>query len=126
MTDINELLKQRGKQYGDAVQTHIRIAQGWSGIFNIEVTPLQVALAMDYLKSIRAVNSPELADSFDDKHGYTRIAELIAGHRDSLDDSQPKLEYGKNVNDPNAGYRLTDREILELHGHDPISHEMGQ
>lgn len=126
MTDINELLKQRGKQYGDAVQTHIRIAQGWSGIFNTEITPLQVALAMDYLKSIRAVNSPELADSFDDKHGYTRIAELIAGHRDSLDDNQPKLEYDKNTEQNSKGYQLTEREILELHGHDPYSHEMGQ
>lgn len=115
MQDIDALLEQRGNQWGDAVETHVRIAKGWSGILNHEVQPVEVALCMDYLKSIRAAINPAEPDSFDDKLGYTKIGQLIAGHRDSLSDAQPRLDY-----------RLTDRETLELHGIDPVSHEMGQ
>ena len=93
MTDIDELLEQRGKQWGDAVDTHVRIAKGWSGILNQSIQPVQVALCLDYLKTIRAAINPDEPDSFDDKLGYTKIAQLIAGHRDSLSDAQPQLKY---------------------------------
>ena len=74
---INELLKQRGQQYGDMVDTHVRIAQVWSGILNTKVTAGQVALCMAGLKLVRAVNNPDHQDSFDDAHGYLQIAEVI-------------------------------------------------
>lgn len=73
------LLAQRGSVYGDAVTTHARIAEVWSGIIGIEVTAFQVALCMVGLKLVRASNNPGHGDSLDDAKGYTVIAERIAG-----------------------------------------------
>ena len=81
MSGYAEILNQRDANWGNPVHTHVRIAQGWSGIFDIEVTPLQVAMAMDYLKTIRALVNPDDVDSFDDKHGYNDIGMFIAGHK---------------------------------------------
>ena len=74
---IGELLAQRGQQWGGATSTHVRIAQVWSGILDTEVTALQVALCMSGLKLIRAEVNPSEPDSFDDAHGYLRIAQAI-------------------------------------------------
>ena len=84
--NVGDLLAQRGQQWGDAIDTHVRIAQVWSGILGHEVQPVQVALMMEGLKLVRASINPNDPDSFHDAQGYDRIAELIAGHRDSLDD----------------------------------------
>lgn len=78
------LLEQRGNQWGDAIRTHARIAEVWSGIIGTEVTTLQVALCMEGLKLVRASINPDDPDSFDDAAGYGRIAQLIAGHRTGL------------------------------------------
>ena len=89
MTNVGELLTQRGNQWGDAIGTHVRIAQVWSGILDHEVQPVQVALMMEGLKLVRASINPSDPDSFDDAQGYSRIGELIAGHRTSLSDGKP-------------------------------------
>ena len=93
--NVGELLTQRGNQWGDAIGTHVRIAQVWSGILNHEVQPVQAALMMEGLKLVRASINPSDPDSFHDAQGYDRIAELIAGHRDSLDEK--KLEAHRNT-----------------------------
>ena len=72
------LLAERGQVYGDAVRTHARIAQVWSGILDTEVTAQQVALCMVGLKLVRASCAPEHEDSYADMHGYTTIAERIS------------------------------------------------
>ena len=87
--NVGALLEQRGNQWGDAVGTHVRIAQVWSGILGHEVQPVQVALMMEGLKLVRASINPSDPDSFDDAQGYSRIGELIAGHRTSLSDGKP-------------------------------------
>ena len=85
--NVGDLLAQRGQQWGDAIDAHVRIAKVWDGIANREeITALKVALMMEGLKLIRADINPDDPDSFHDGQGYGRIAELIAGHRDSLDD----------------------------------------
>ena len=84
--NVGELLTQRGNQWGDAIGTHVRIAQVWTGILDHKVEPVQVALMMEGLKLVRASINPDDPDSFHDAQGYDRIAELIAGHRTSLDD----------------------------------------
>lgn len=71
------LLEEKGKVYGDAVRTHARIAEVWSGILGAEVTGYQVALMMAGLKLVRAEVSPDHQDSFDDAHGYVEIANRI-------------------------------------------------
>ena len=84
--NVGELLTQRDNQWGDAIGTHVRIAQVWTGILDHKVEPVQVALMMEGLKLVRASINPDDPDSFHDAQGYDRIAELIAGHRISLDD----------------------------------------
>ena len=87
MTDnVGDLLAQRGQQWGDAIGTHVRIAKVWDAIANgEEITALKVALMMQGLKIIRADINPDDPDSFNDDEGYGRIAQLIAGHRSSLE-----------------------------------------
>lgn len=85
--NVGDLLAQRGQQWGDAIGTHVRIAKVWDAIANREeITALKVALMMEGLKLIRADINPDDPDSFHDAQGYDQIAELIAGHRTSLDD----------------------------------------
>lgn len=79
MDKIDALLTERGKTYGDAVLTHIRIAEVWSGILQHEVSPYEVALCMAGLKLVRANVNPDHIDSLDDALGYTRIAQSILG-----------------------------------------------
>ena len=88
--NIGDLLAQRGQQWGDAIDTHVRIAKVWDAIANREeITALKVALMMEGLKLIRGDINPDDPDSFHDGQGYSRIAELIAGHRDSLGEEKP-------------------------------------
>ena len=90
MTDVKELLEQRGKQWGDASGTHVRIAKMWDAIADRqEITALKVVLMMDALKSIRADINPDEVDSFDDKAGYTQIARHIVGHPSTFDPQDP-------------------------------------
>lgn len=77
MSDVGEILKQRGEVYGDMVITHARIAHMWSGILDTEVSAHQVALCMAALKLVRASVSPEHRDSYLDAKGYVEIAERI-------------------------------------------------
>ena len=94
--NVENLLAQRGQQWGDAIGTHVRIAKVWDGIANREeITALKVALMMEGLKLIRGDINPDDPDSFDDAQDYGRIAQLIAGHRDSLGDK--KLEAHRNT-----------------------------
>lgn len=76
---IEALLEERGNQWGDAVTTHARIAQVWSGILGKEIQPIEVSLMMAGLKLVRAAVNPTNQDSYDDAHGYVTISERIVG-----------------------------------------------
>ena len=82
--EITELLAERGASWGDAIKTHVRIAQVWSAIFGCYINSGQVALAMEGLKLVRASINPDDPDSFKDGQAYNRIAELLYGHRETL------------------------------------------
>lgn len=73
-TETEALLAERANDYGDPVDTHVRIAAVWSGILGKEVTPVQVALCMAGLKLVRAAKGPMKKDSYDDAHAYLTIA----------------------------------------------------
>ena len=67
----------RNTNYGPPEENFRRIAAGWSVIFGAPVTPRQVVLAMDWVKTARLVHSPDHEDSWIDKIGYSAIgAEL--------------------------------------------------
>jgi hypothetical protein len=63
---IEALLRERGRMYGEAVD-------------NIEdIAPHQVALMMDFLKTIRCSINPTHEDSWQDKAGYSELGKRIA------------------------------------------------
>lgn len=72
------VLEERAKEYGSPEKNFARIAAGWSQIFGVEVTPVQVALAQDWVKTTRLIASPSHADSWLDKAGYGKIGEDLA------------------------------------------------
>jgi hypothetical protein len=70
----------RAKQYGDAFDTHERIAEMWNALAP-EGAPLDastVALMMICVKIIRATRTPEKADSWIDIAGYAALGAEFA------------------------------------------------
>jgi hypothetical protein len=72
----------RQEEYGPPNKNFKDIAVGWSIIFDKEVEPFEVALAMDWVKTCRALKSPELEDSWIDKAGYSAIGAELVGEYD--------------------------------------------
>lgn len=66
----------RHKDYGDCDVEFKKTAKMWSEIFETEVTPTQVVLAMIALKSIRQLNKNK-RDNWVDIAGYARLGDLI-------------------------------------------------
>ena len=78
MSDNQDILKERGKQWGDPRATHKAIAKLWSVIVGVEITSFQVALMMSLLKIWRIFINPKDEDSYKDSKGYIDIASFIA------------------------------------------------
>lgn len=72
----------RQDQYGDALDTHERIAIMWSALLgdrpDTEITPSDVALMMICVKLVRAMRTPEKADSWIDIAGYAALGGEMA------------------------------------------------
>ncbi len=76
---VDALLKERGRMYGEAVDNFTAIGRGWGAILNLEDIPAyQVALMMDFLKTIRCAINPTHEDSWNDKAGYSELGKRIA------------------------------------------------
>ena len=73
---------ERQDEYGPPLKHFYDIAQGWTIIFDKEVQPYEVALAMDWVKTCRALKSPDLEDSWIDKAGYSAIGAELVGEYD--------------------------------------------
>lgn len=76
------IIGDRNKDYGDPKVNHQRIADLWSVILGIEVTPAQVALCMAQVKISRLVHTPNHQDSYIDAAAYIAIAGEIATSSD--------------------------------------------
>lgn len=65
----------REKEYGNARDTHERIAAMWNAIIpqGARIRPVDVALMMAGLKIIRAAKNPAYEDSWTDLVGYAEI-----------------------------------------------------
>jgi hypothetical protein len=64
----------RQKNYGEPFINHKRIADIWTVLLGVEVTPSQVALCMVGVKLARLVETPTHMDSFVDMAAYASIA----------------------------------------------------
>jgi hypothetical protein len=68
----------RRDAYGDVNESFDAIATGWTVIVGTQVTGIQVALCMDWLKTCRFLNAKD-RDSLVDKGGYTALAARLGG-----------------------------------------------
>ena len=69
----------RRQTHGEAERSFQKIARGWSEILGVEVAPFKVALCMDWLKTVRAVDGDSAhRDHFVDKCGYSALAGELA------------------------------------------------
>lgn len=92
ISDMSELLvSDRQKDYGNAVDTHRRIAKLWSAILDHPVSAQDVASMMIALKIIRSQKSPQKIDSYLDMANYSLISGLVA-----IDDFKTKEDLMEN------------------------------
>ena len=69
----------RAKDYGDAYVNHQRIADGWNIIVQAaymregHLTPMHVALMMDWVKTSRLLHTLSHSDSWVDKAAYSAL-----------------------------------------------------
>ena len=74
----------RAKDYGDAYLNHQRIADGWNTIIQAAyettgyVTPMHVALMMDWVKTSRLLTTIDHYDSWVDKAAYSAFGAEFA------------------------------------------------
>jgi hypothetical protein len=68
----------RQKNYGEPFINHKRIADIWTVLLGVDVTPSQVALCMVGVKLARLVETHNHLDSFIDMAAYASIAGEIA------------------------------------------------
>ena len=77
--EINRLLQERQIMYGNAADHFEGVGRGWGAILGIEDIPTwQVALMMDFFKTMRCAANPTHQDSWNDKEGYTKLGKRIA------------------------------------------------
>lgn len=73
-----DIREERQDHWGETIETHQRIAQGWSAVLhevlNRPLTAHEVALCMTILKAIRASINPDDPDSYVDGAAYLSIA----------------------------------------------------
>jgi hypothetical protein len=68
----------RQKNYGAPLINHQRIADIWTVLLGVPISPSQVALCMVGVKLARLVETPDHEDSFIDLCAYGAIAGEIA------------------------------------------------
>lgn len=79
VSEIDDVLAHRQSQYGSAHRNFAQVGRGWGAILGIDDIPAwQVALMMDFFKTIRCSVNPAHDDSWIDKQGYTQHGHEIA------------------------------------------------
>lgn len=83
------VLKDRNAIYGRPEDSFTKIGKGWSVIKGIEITPIDVALMMAWLKIVRASDNPNHTDSFVDLAGYAACGAELAGATNPVKETTP-------------------------------------
>ena len=77
--NLDRVLGERQKQYGNPQPNFARIGRIWGAILNRDAVPAhEVALMMASLKIIRIANDPANEDSWIDLFGYIQHGQKIA------------------------------------------------
>lgn len=83
LTVLQKVNHERASQYGTPEDNFARIARHWQVYLlnakglDVEITPTDVALLMDLMKTARLENMPNHRDSWVDKAGYARCGAAI-------------------------------------------------
>ena len=72
-----QIVEKRGRDYGDPLPNHQRIAGFWSVVFGHPVTPLQVIQCMRLVKESRLIETPGHRDSLVDICGYADCQDVV-------------------------------------------------
>ena len=71
------VVDKRRSEYGEPEDLFANIAQRWSQVLGIKVTPVQVALCLADLKMARLAHNPKHLDSLIDVVGYVACAHEV-------------------------------------------------
>ena len=75
---IADLLDIKGQDYSNPDDFFCQLANVWSSLLSIELTPSQCCAMMIVFKACRMMNNPEHQDTADDLVGYSLImSELV-------------------------------------------------
>lgn len=83
LTVLQDINQERASQYGTPEDNFARIARHWKVYLlnakglDVDITPTDVALLMDLMKTARLENMPGHRDSWVDKAGYARCGAAI-------------------------------------------------
>ncbi|AVJ49062.1 hypothetical protein PBI_BALOO_57 [Mycobacterium phage Baloo] len=113
----------RNADYGDAFDNFTETGKLWAVVFGHDVSPEQVALCLDLVKTARLIHNPQHADSWVDKVGYSALGGGIAGRpkyaaggpvTNMLHTSEPQsaadVGLGPITPDPSGSYHYVVRE----------------
>ena len=71
------VVDKRRADYGEPEDLFANVAQRWSQVLGIKVTPVQVALCLADLKMARLAHNPKHLDSLIDVAGYVACAHEV-------------------------------------------------
>ena len=74
---IDELIHEKGKQYGHPRRFFRQFAKDLSGMFDRHVSPQQACVVMLKFKVNRLFNDPDNVDTQQDIQGYLKILEML-------------------------------------------------
>lgn len=74
---IADLLDQKSQDYAAPEDFFKQLAQAWSGLLGLELTPSQCCALMIVFKATRIANNPNHQDSADDLVGYSLIMSAL-------------------------------------------------
>lgn len=85
LDDALKAVTERQNEYGPPLETFAMIAERWSMVLGVDVTPAQVALCMIDLKMVRLLRDPGHYDSIVDVAGYAACLSVVSV--ETVDDS---------------------------------------
>lgn len=115
-----EAIADRGESYGDVASNFQNIADLWAVILRDKLaahailTPADVALMMDAVKTARLIHTPSHADSWIDKAGYSAIGAEVSRANERLAESKFTIDQIRYFKSKICGCEYCESSRAEL------------